>query len=148
MSESKPRARSWRDVRAEAVETGRISEDGIAAARVGHGEQERAHLLRQIRRDRMLSQVELAEAMHVSQPRVSAIERGDLAHTELATLRAYVEALGGALLVTAVFGEEHLLLVEGPTKPGRTRKDSTQVAEQTTPKKSTPKRTARAARVS
>lgn len=48
MNENKPRARSWREVPAEAIETARISEDGIAAARSVHAEQERAHLLRQV----------------------------------------------------------------------------------------------------
>jgi predicted XRE-type DNA-binding protein len=44
--------------------------------------------------------------MHVSQARVSKIERGDLTHTELGTLTAYVEALGGTLRVVADFGTE------------------------------------------
>jgi hypothetical protein len=46
--------------------------------------------------------------MKVSQARVSKIERGDLAHTELGTLAAYVEALGGELRVVADFGSESI----------------------------------------
>jgi hypothetical protein len=33
--------------------------------------------------------------MHVTQRRVSAVERGELDRTELGTVVAYVEALGG-----------------------------------------------------
>ncbi|MEO3752599.1 hypothetical protein [Streptomyces sp. B6B3] len=41
--------------------------------------------------------------MGVSASRVSAIEHGDVSHTALATLRSYVEALGGQLRVVADF---------------------------------------------
>lgn len=34
--------RNWRDVRAEALRTGRISEEGVAAARRQHDEHERS----------------------------------------------------------------------------------------------------------
>jgi hypothetical protein len=40
-----------------------------------------------------------------SRPRVSAIEHGEVDRTELATLRSYVEALGGKLRVVADFGD-------------------------------------------
>jgi hypothetical protein len=46
--------------------------------------------------------------MNVSQSRVSRIEKGDIDHVELATLRAYVRALGGELIVAADFGNEQL----------------------------------------
>ena len=48
--------------------------------------------------------------MNVSQSRISRIESGDIEHAELATLRAYVQALGGVLRVTADFGDEKLNL--------------------------------------
>lgn len=73
-------ARSWRDVRADAIESGHITEEDVAAA------------------------------MNVSQSRISRIESSDIEHTELATLRAYVQALGGVLRVTADFGDEKLNL--------------------------------------
>jgi hypothetical protein len=41
----------------------------------------------------------------VTQPRVSAIERGELDSVTLSTLRAYVRALGGKLRVVADFGD-------------------------------------------
>jgi small subunit ribosomal protein S1 len=40
----------------------------------------------------------------------TALESGDLARSGLATLRAYVEALGGSVEVTATFGNRRLVL--------------------------------------
>ena len=48
-------------------------------------------------------QAEVADAMGVSQQRVSAIESGAVA--ELATLGDYIRALGGELKVIADFGD-------------------------------------------
>ena len=48
--------------------------------------------------------------MGVTQPRVSAIERGELDTVTLSTLRAYVHALGGKLRVVADFGDQEYRL--------------------------------------
>jgi predicted XRE-type DNA-binding protein len=104
------RARNWRDVRADALEAGRITEQGIAESRRLHEEQARAYLLRQVRESRLARQEDVAEAMHVSQSRVSRIESGDITHAEMGTLSAYVRALGGVLRVTADFGDQMLTL--------------------------------------
>ncbi len=55
-----------------------------------------------MRHDAGLTQAEVAEAMGVSQQRVSAIESGSV--SSLATLAEYVRALGGELKVIADFG--------------------------------------------
>jgi predicted XRE-type DNA-binding protein len=65
----------------------------------------RAYKLAEIRREQELAQLDVADAMGVSGPRVSAIEHGDLDRVEVSTLRAYVEALGGRLRVVADFGD-------------------------------------------
>lgn len=65
----------------------------------------RAHKLAEIRREQALTQRAVASSMGVSAPRVSAIEHGELDHAEVATLRSYVEALGGRLRVVADFGD-------------------------------------------
>ncbi|MEV7036104.1 XRE family transcriptional regulator [Streptomyces sp. NPDC093272] len=65
----------------------------------------RAHKLAEVRREQALTQRQVAASMGVSAPRVSAIEHGDLDRAEVATLRAYVEALGGRLRVVADFGD-------------------------------------------
>src|SRR5215475_7124545 len=55
----------------------------------------RAWHLAQVRAEQDRTQEEVAQAMGVKQPRVSAIERGELDTVTLSTLRAYVRALGG-----------------------------------------------------
>ena len=63
----------------------------------------RADYLAEMRKKAGLTQAEVAEAMGVTQQRVSAIENGAVA--ELATLGDYVRALGGELKVIADFGD-------------------------------------------
>ena len=48
--------------------------------------------------------------MGVSQARVSRIEKGQLARSEVDTLAAYVSALGGQLKIVADFGDETYVL--------------------------------------
>lgn len=66
----------------------------------------RAYRLRELREQFDMTQVELAKELSVSQNRVSAIERGDIDHTQVDTLRRYVQALGGKLDVAVSFGDE------------------------------------------
>lgn len=63
----------------------------------------RAQYLAEMRKKVGLTQAEVAEAMGVSQQRVSAIESGAVA--ALATLADYIRALGGELKVIADFGD-------------------------------------------
>ena len=63
----------------------------------------RSECLTEMRKQAGLTQAEVAEAMGVSQQRVSAIESGGIA--ELATLADYIRALGGELKVIADFGD-------------------------------------------
>lgn len=60
--------------------------------------------LADLRRDRGLTQAELARLLGVSQPNVSKIEHGG--EVQLSTLGSYIAALGGRLEVRAVF-EDH-----------------------------------------
>jgi len=62
-----------------------------------------------------VTQAAAADAMAVSQPRIAEIEGVALlaANPKLATLAAYVKALGGELEVRARFGEQSYRL-EGP----------------------------------
>jgi DNA-binding XRE family transcriptional regulator len=65
--------------------------------------QVRAEYLTEMRKRASLTQADVAEAMGVSQQRVSAIESGSVA--ELSTLADYIRALGGELKVIADFGD-------------------------------------------
>lgn len=66
--------------------------------------------LQQLRKELGLTQEELAEVMDVSQPELSRVERGK--NPLLATLRRYVEALGGELEVQVVIGDKRVTLRE------------------------------------
>ena len=41
---------------------------------------------------------------------MSAVERGDLTHTELGTVATYVRALGGRIEIAADFGDRRLVI--------------------------------------
>jgi DNA-binding XRE family transcriptional regulator len=75
----------------------------VEEARQQRALQVRAEYLTEMRKNAGLTQAEVAEAMGVSQQRVSAIESGAVA--ELATLADYIRALGGELKVIADFGD-------------------------------------------
>ena len=99
-------ARSWKDVRSEAG----LDKDRVAERRRDLEGRARAYRLRQVREAQHVNQEDVASLMRVSQSRVSRKEPGDIARTEVGTLRAYVEALGGQLEVVADFGDEKLLI--------------------------------------
>jgi predicted XRE-type DNA-binding protein len=102
------KARKWRDVRAEAHASGLIDERRVADAQKAMTQAVRSYRLAEVRKAQQMTQAELASSLHVSQARVSKIERGELSRTELGTLQAYVNALGGKLTVVADFGDEQL----------------------------------------
>ncbi|MEZ5090835.1 MAG: XRE family transcriptional regulator [Micropruina sp.] len=103
---SKIKTVSWSDVRAK-----RPVDDAAIAEHVALMEaEERAYRLREIREELGVTQKELADRMSLTQPTISALESGDLDRSGLATLRAYVEALGGTVEVTATFGSRKLVL--------------------------------------
>ncbi|MFF7475052.1 XRE family transcriptional regulator [Streptomyces sp. NPDC008092] len=56
------------------------------------------------------TQVQVAEAVGVTQARVSRIEKGRLERSEVDTLAAHVKALGGKLKIVADFGDETYVL--------------------------------------
>lgn len=103
-------ARSWKDVRAEVSAEGRLSEDRVAAVSDALYGQVRAYQLAEVRRSQHVTQKVVAAAMGVAQPRVSAIERGEISATEIGTLRSYIEALGGHLRLVADFGDETIVV--------------------------------------
>jgi len=103
-------AKTWRDIRREAVDEGRIDERRVAAHRDRLEGELVAHRLAEIRKAHGLSQQEVARAMGVTQSRVSRIESGDITNAELSTIAGYVHALGGELSVVAVIGGAEITL--------------------------------------
>ena len=81
--------------------------DAGAAALVARN---RARTLAEQRTRLGLTQAEVAQRMGVRQERVSAIERAEPGATEVRTLAAYIEALGGRLQITAEFDGENVPL--------------------------------------
>jgi DNA-binding XRE family transcriptional regulator len=72
--------------------------------------EERAYQLTEIRKAHGLTQTDIARQINVSQRRVSAVEHGDLARTEVGTIAAYVQALGGHLRLVADFGDQSVTI--------------------------------------
>lgn len=101
-------ARSWKEVRADAIATGRLDEQRIEAVKARLRAEVRAHRLAEIRQAYGLDQSALAERLKVSQSRISRIERGDLDRAEISTVRSYIEALGGEVEIVARFGDERI----------------------------------------
>jgi DNA-binding XRE family transcriptional regulator len=92
--------RKWSDVRADRID---LTDPGLAEARRKLLAERATYALAEIRKEAGLTQTDVANAMGVSQNRVSVIERGDLAHTELETIRSYIEAIGGHVRLVADF---------------------------------------------
>ncbi|WP_378147216.1 helix-turn-helix domain-containing protein [Cnuibacter sp. UC19_7] len=68
----------------------------------------RAYRLRELREQLGLSQAQLAERIGVGQRQVSKIENGDLDSARVGTVRKYIEAVGGDLVVEYVAGDSRL----------------------------------------
>ncbi|MGH3516396.1 MAG: XRE family transcriptional regulator [Haloechinothrix sp.] len=62
--------------------------------------------LAELRRSLSLTQRDVAEEMGTSEPRVSQVEHAEVDRATVATVRAYVEALGGRLRLVADFGDD------------------------------------------
>ena len=66
----------------------------------------------EIRKTLDLTQVEIADVIGVDQSNVSRIEKGKFCNTEIGTLQAYVEALGGKLEIYARMGNKVHRLID------------------------------------
>jgi predicted XRE-type DNA-binding protein len=104
-----PDARSWDDLKSDLDFTADEHEEIAVGARRLIAEA-RAMRLSDVRRRQHTTQVEVAKAMGVTQARVSRIEKGQLERSEVDTLAAYVQALGGKLKIVADFGDETYVL--------------------------------------
>ncbi|WP_036965512.1 helix-turn-helix domain-containing protein [Promicromonospora kroppenstedtii] len=98
--------RKWSDVRPEIVE--HLGEEALEKARERTQAYIDGHRLAERRKELGLTQLELAERMGITKSRVSQIERGEV--STFSAVARYVEALGGTIQITAVFGDSTYLL--------------------------------------
>jgi len=97
----------WQDIRSEIVaEIG--GEEAIAEARKRNQAYIDGYRLAERRKALGLTQAEVAERMGVTKSRVSQIERGEVSTIE--AVARYVQAIGGQIQISAVFGDEHYVL--------------------------------------
>ncbi|MET8866941.1 helix-turn-helix transcriptional regulator [Nonomuraea sp. NPDC004580] len=97
----------WNDVRADIVATSG-GEEAVAEARRRNQAYIDGYRLAERRKSLGLSQTEVADLMGVTKSRVSQIERGEVSTVE--TIARYVQALGGQLQISAVFGDDLYIL--------------------------------------
>lgn len=98
---------SWDEVKARGraadPRTAEEQATGKAAARERRESYVRGHQLAEMRATAGVTQAELAEALGVSQARISKIEHGEISGIDV--VRAYVAALGGSIDVVARLGD-------------------------------------------
>lgn len=97
----------WSDVRADVV-AGAGGEQGVAEARKRNQAYIDGHRLADRRQTLGLSQTDVADRLGVTKSRVSQIERGEVSTVE--AIARYVQALGGQLQISAVFGDDLYIL--------------------------------------
>jgi DNA-binding XRE family transcriptional regulator len=100
-------ARRWSEVKADAVSRQPWLGTAEAAAqrsriRAEHLGRIRGHELAELRKSAGLTQADVADALGVSQARVSQIEHGQI--DSLDTLRAYAEVLGAEVSIVVSRG--------------------------------------------
>ena len=100
------RLTKWSDIRADVV--ARHGEEALTEAHERTQAYIDGHRLAQRRTELGLTQQDVADRMGVTKSRVSQIERGEV--STFAVVARYVEALGGTVQVTAVFGDDMYLL--------------------------------------
>ena len=68
--------------------------------------------LAQMRKQRGLTQAQVAQAMGVSQARVSRMEHGDVERMQVESIAAYVSAIDGHLRLVADFGQATTIFID------------------------------------
>jgi len=76
-----------------------------AAARGLRNARDIGYHLAQLRKQRCMTQAEVARVMGVSQARISRMEHGDIERMHVESVAAYVAAIGGHLRLAADFGQ-------------------------------------------
>jgi DNA-binding XRE family transcriptional regulator len=95
------------EVRAD-VAVAADGQEAVAEARKRNQAYIDGHRLTERRKTLGLSQTNVAEKMDVTKSRVSEIERGEVSTVE--AIARYVQALGGQIQISAVFGDDPYIL--------------------------------------
>ncbi|KPM52976.1 transcriptional regulator [Frankia sp. CcI49] len=103
----------WSDVRAELISNAGGAE-ALAEARRRNQAYIDGYRLAERRRHLGITQTEVAERMGISKSRVSQIESGEVSTIDV--IARYVDALGGEIQITAVFGDD-LYILRGTDTP-------------------------------
>ncbi|WP_261553545.1 helix-turn-helix domain-containing protein [Frankia tisae] len=103
----------WNDVRAGLVADAG-GEEALTEARRRNQAYIDGRRLAERRRHLGLTQTDVAEHMGVSKGRISQIERGEVSTVDV--IARYVQALGGQIQITAVFGDD-LYILRGTDTP-------------------------------
>lgn len=98
--------KKWSDIRPDVID--RLGEDSLDRAHERTQRYVDGHRLAQRRKELGLTQQDVADRMDVTKSRVSQIERGEV--STFAVVARFVEALGGSVQVTAVFGDDTYVL--------------------------------------
>lgn len=93
--------KSFRELQAELP----VDREAVDAIKREMLAEVRAYRLRELREQAAMTQVQLADALDVSQNRISRIEHGDIERTQVDTLRKYVEAFGGTLHIEVILDD-------------------------------------------
>jgi DNA-binding XRE family transcriptional regulator len=104
----------WKDVRPALVE-GLGGGAVVAEAHLRNQTYVDAKRLAERRISLGLTQADVAGRMGITKSRVSQIERGEVSTVDV--VGRYVKAIGGQLQISAVFGNELLILQRADTSP-------------------------------
>jgi len=102
----------WSDIRSELVAQAG-GQEALASARAAQQAHIDGHRLAERRHALGLTQNDVAKLMSVTKGRISQIENGTVSTVDV--IARYVSALGGTLQVSAVFGDDQLLLRSSAT---------------------------------
>lgn len=100
-----PTSKSWK-----ALEKSKLSPEARARVRERASRELEELTLKRLRQQLELTQVEVSRAASMTQSELSRLESRTDHLTS--TLRRYVEALGGELEITAVFGERRIKITD------------------------------------
>lgn len=107
----------WSEVRADMVAAAG-GEEAVPEARKRNQSYTDGHRLAERRKALGMSQTDVADTMGVTKSRVSQIERGEVSTID--AIARYVQALGGEIQISAVFGDDqYILRGTHAARPGR-----------------------------